>query len=301
MANLSVRPKTSSVSLFSAALAAAAVGVLVALGYVYYSQASCGTWCEEMHVAIIDGSAAAPFRFRVLSAWIAEAMPGGVALGYALAHLLVAPATWAACWLWLEGEVGRRRALIGVVLMAAAMLVGYRMYGIALYSLMELGLVAAALLILRYRSPDVWYALLVVLGTLNRETTGALMVLAVVATGGRPYALAAVWMTAMVGLRLMFGAGTDGQSILDILQGNLIAERLLPAFMNHAALLPFAALAGMGWKEASPMARRRLLVMGIPYAGAVLVFGFWDEVRLWLPALMLALPIIVGESIHERD
>ncbi|MBL8130286.1 MAG: hypothetical protein JNL42_00385 [Anaerolineae bacterium] len=275
-------------------IASAAAGLLVALGYVYYAQPLCEVWCDAMHTLTVQGAAPAPFRFRLLATFLAEAMPGDARMGMALAHFAVAPAVWVIGWLWLEREVGERQALVGVVLLAAMMLIGYYMYGTALYSLIELGLLALGLLYLQGKSPSIGYALLVIVGTINRETTGLLLLMAAVSAQRHSKLALFAWISTMAALRVALGLGTDGQNVLDILQANLSPSHMLPALLNHAALLPFVALAALGWRSSPPAARRRLAIIGLPYAAAVLVFGYWDEVRLWLPIGLLALPMMVG-------
>lgn len=281
------------------AVYAGLIGVMVALAYLNFVAPTCLGWCERTHAGMIDGTAEAPFRYRLLGAHLAEAMPGGaVGVKYALAHLAAAPFAFAALWVWLRGEVGGQLALMGCWVMAAYMLVFFHEYSLGIASLIEVGIVSTGLIWLRVRGAGVGYALLVAAGTLNRETTGLLLVLAVFTSPPAPLrrrggiSAGAAFAAVFVGLRLMLGAG-GGATVSDLLRMNLYPHRLLLAALNHLPLLVVVGLTATGWRTGSAMARRRLVIMGLPYAALVLIFGLWNEVRLWMPVVMLALPVML--------
>jgi len=268
----------------------ALVGLSVGLAYMYMVAGQCPAWCADMHAGILSGSVEAPFRYRVMGAWVAEVFTGGVAIQYALAHLVIAPLAFMAVGAWLREFGDERHAVIGCMVLASVFLTAYRVWGIALYSLIEVGLLAAGLLYMRRRGADVGYVLLVLVAGINRETTAVLLVL-VAAGSGRAWVPSALAMAAVfVGLRLALGDGTVGQSILSVWAQNLVPSRMLAAVFNHLALVPFAVLAWMG---RSAVDARLAAVVCVPYVIIVMVFGFYDETRLWLPLLVLWLPAMI--------
>src|SRR5690606_14999449 len=57
---------------------------------------------------------------------------------------------------------------------------------------------------------------------------------------------------------------------------------------------PFVALTIRGLRTASPP-QRRLFMVGVFYLVLASVFGYWNEVRLWLPVFALWLPALGNE------
>lgn len=275
------------------------VGFMVGLAYLYFAAPQCMEWCEATQTGILSGTAIAPYRFRLLGALLADLIPAGnVALQYALAHLIVMPAAFAMLGVWLRDSVGSR-ATFGVYLFAAYYIVFTYMGAFGMSTQVELLFLLAGLLYLRWRGMDLGYTLLVLVGTFNRETTGVLLIILALPHGFVKNGVA--FLLVFAALRLVLGSGTGSESVLDIVRGNVTPTRLSLAIFNHIPFIPVVLMTVAGWGSASSEMKRRLLMVGVIYIPLVLVFGYWDEVRLWTPLLMLALPIMTGEPIHERD
>lgn len=148
------------------------------------------------------------------------------------------------------------------------------------------------------------YAALIVAGTLNRELTGILLVLAFWALRGRDWrrgllftALFAVTYTA---LRLAIGPRPNDLTFQQTLEANLVSWRVVLALLKNLAFVPLWVLAVVRLRRA-PVTLRRLTIVIVPvYTLAFLLGALWQEVRLWLPVLLILLPIALTEK-DERE
>jgi hypothetical protein len=257
------------------------------------------------HGEIIDGTAPSPYRYRVLVPFTMDALlrvlPGiparlaflGAYAGYAAAAVafsLIALHAWARRWSrpW--------PALAAILLVAAIWPVAMRNHFFQPWSLIEPGLVALGLLWILDRR-DAALVPLVALATLNRETgiyLGALYL--AIRWNERPWArtllLVAVWAFVFFGLRLVRGEAPHPFSPEFHWRGNLAPGGLARAATNLPLLLgPLVPPAVLGYHLAPAPLRRALLVV-IPQVVAAWIFAYWFEVRLLLPAVTIALPLV---------
>lgn len=274
-------------------LTSVSVGFMVGLAYLYFSAPMCMEWCEATHDGILTGTALAPYRFRLLGAWFADLIPAGsVAFQYALAHLIVMPTVFALLGAWLRDTVGHK-ATFGVYLFAAYYLVFMYLGVFGMSTQVELLFLLAGMMYLKRRGADTGYAMLVLVGTLNRETTGILLIVLAFPHGLLRNGVA--FGLVFVALRVLLGAGTGSESVLDIVRGNMNPTRLSLAVFNHLPFIPVVLMTMAGWRGATQEVRRRVLLVGVIYIPLVLVFGYWDEVRLWEPLILMALPVMAAD------
>lgn len=142
------------------------------------------------------------------------------------------------------------------------------------------------------------YTALVMLASLNRET-GLLLVgfyWAFFGFSRRLLLLSVLWAAITVGLHLVYGpapaqfGGLVGTFALN-------QETLPSALFANVLLLPLWIGAGYYWRGSSLLFKRLLVCVAL-YVGAFLVGAIWQEVRLLLPVLVVALPVVLrGE--HE--
>lgn len=272
------------------------------LGARYYVEniILCDAWCVETHQAIINGAADAPYRYRVLGARIARALPGDVPQKYIAAHILILPIMFFALYRWVLKSTRRPLlAYIGIFLFMIYLPLFFEWYAISLYSSIEVVLLALALANPR---AGIRYGLLVVIAALNRETSGLLLLLIFFAWNLRQMPLkinlfwtgvyAFLFAAIFVGLRLILGAAPYYS---EIVSRNTTDPRVTSEIVLHNALmLPLWFLLFAGWRLVEPRLRRTVIVMTVPYVVLLAFFAVWNEVRLWMPVLTVALPMITS-------
>lgn len=272
------------------------------LGARYYvvNIVLCDRWCIDTHAAIINGTAEAPYRYRILGAWIAQALPGDVTQKYIAAHILILPVMFFALYRWVLKSTGRRLfAYIGILLFIVYLPLFFEWYAISLYSSIEVVLLALALTSPR---PGIRYAFLVVFASLNRETGGLLLVLVYFAWNLNQIPLrlnlfwtglySCLWVSIFVGLRLLLG---DAPYYSEIWSRNTTDARVMSEIVLHNALmLPLWLLMLLGWRQVETRLRRVVVFMTVPYIGLLAFFAVWNEVRLWMPVVTVALPMMTS-------
>jgi hypothetical protein len=278
--------------------------LISAYAYAQTIGAQCQQYCAEMLNSILDGTAASPYRYRPLSAWLTSPFASaGVPIAYSIAHALALPAMFVMLYAWLRQWMDEKTALIGVLLTAAFMPLMIQVWGIALYAPLEVVFLCAALLLL-VRKPPYWrpaYVLLTAIATLNRETA-VLLPLALIVTEDlrqewRTGLLALlVWASVFAGLRLWLGAAPDTLTVAETWALNTGGGwYTIVAILKNAFFVPLWILAVIHAHRA-PAPLQRLALVGLPYLALCLVFALWHEVRLWLPLLVLWLPL----ALYER-
>ena len=298
-------------------LTALLMGAALCLASIYFENVAYPHTEKRLaqHEAIIEGTASAPSRYRVLMpagvevlsrgplAWlersravaVSQVLMEALAVGFSLATM------WRLAALWFT----RTEALVGTLLIALSMAAAFQDHHYQPWSLAEPGFTAlVAEMIIRGR----WRAgaLTLMLSCLNRET-GLFVV-------GLPLGIGFVQSRgAAIGQRLRTMA--RGLSLLGMGLALLIAVRLarghadLPATLRHVwvnNLVPrslvlaaagltvsfglLALLAVVGWRRA-PTAARCLLVTAPPvYLATALVWAVWTETRVLFgmyPALIV--------------
>lgn len=274
-------------------------GALAAVYYIPFAS-DCGAFCVAQHESVLNGTADAPLRYRILMPFIVDRMFPEPLTAYALAHLIALPALCVVLFYWLKRSTTALLALVGVMALMLYLPLMFRVYAISLYNPVELILLCAALLIRR----GGWGMLaLVVIGAFNRETTALLILGGYAALNfdalRRREAQAWRWLVVYAvtfaaiyaGLRLALGPAPEMVTVADAWQGNTGGGwHTETAAVNHLLLLPLWLLALAGWHDA-PDAQKRLALVSLPYIALFLIFGFWNEIRLMMPLWALVLPL----------
>jgi hypothetical protein len=264
---------------------------------------------------IVTGTAADPFRYRVLVPYLenlavtaaSSAMPRPVAfhrvdavVNFALVALLL----WAA-WRYLSNWFGTNAALVGALLVAATIPISLRQHFYAPYSLLEPGLLLLGLdAIYRGRlGPAIAIALI---ATLNRET-GMLVGVALLANAWSrrerlvPGVIVVIASALLVlVLRLWLGPAPTAIQVGDVAALNLSRDGLSTAAINVALFLGVSGwwLAAGGWRR-TPEFVRSLWWLPVVYVPLYLVAAVWYEVRLLMPLYPVLLPAILAAIGNE--
>jgi hypothetical protein len=303
------------------------LNVAFALTYDYVARLKAfdganGRWL--LHDEIVARQAQDPYRYRVL-------VPGGVEvlqkLGlasddgagldrlYGLYFLLSLFAILLATR-WLLGSLGfdRGHALAGALLVGALLPISLRDHGFQPWSWLEAVTVVLAMA-LTLRAPRPWlFVALMVVATLNRETSVFLPALAVAAAlvHRREPRLRNRWLlTAVLGyaawgvtrgfVYLVVGrADSRAISVEEIFAMNTgpgAARRTAEVFLLLLAGVLLCAVLAAVTRRLSPWMFWTALV-GVPqYLAGWLVFAVWWEVRVLVPALLLLVPAALAAMV----
>lgn len=286
-------------------IAALGIGWMIAITYTFLVAPFCMEYCDFMHETILNGTAEPPFRYRLFTPALVSLIPANANVQYILGHMILSPLVFWLIWRWARGVVGDLLAVFGCLYVAVHMLVFFPRYTFGLYNIVEIGLMAVGMIWLRNRGGGIGYAALVAVGTLNRETTGLILLLLVIAHDWRkwtPIGLASAAFGAVYfGLRLALGDPGSSWTVSAVFGNNLTPGRLTISIVTYLALIPAALLTASGWGSAGEADRRRFIIVGIPYAVMALAFGHWDESRLLLPLLLITLPIALAGIMSKQS
>lgn len=149
------------------------------------------------------------------------------------------------------------------------------------------------------------YAALVFVGTLNREMTGVLLVLAFWALRGRDWKrgllFSAIFAVTYGGLRLVIGPRPVEYTFLQTLEANAASWQTIPAALKNLAFVPLWLVALARLRHADVRLRRLTLFIVPLYVLAFLLAALWQEVRLWLPVVIILLPVIVQSDARQTE
>ncbi|MCC6905981.1 MAG: hypothetical protein IT326_09075 [Anaerolineae bacterium] len=285
----------------------------------------------ELHRSIIDGTAFSPFRYRVLVPFSAELLIQllrsitGEREAFRFAYLFIEGGAIAfsllMLYLLIRQWFTREAALAGALLTAALIPAALRDHAYQPWSFLEFGLLALALALL-VRKRYALFVLVTALMTLNRET-GLLAPLAFTVTMFPPglilrrrvprlrpavWWLSGAWLAWLViftGLRLIRGAAPLIDSIETILAANLDPANTSRLLINNLLVFGLAWIFALAGLRRAPGFLRRVAWIALPYAGLVLVFNRWWEVRLWMTLYPLVIPLALSAlsetSVHDVD
>ena len=317
------RPRQTGAPRFPRVAAGMLVSAAAVLAYQYFGQVELHFFAQSMerHAEVISGTAASPYRYRVLVPFLANLviaplsrlMPARIAfLGvYGLYDFLALAFSLLALFAWLRRFSRDSVALIFSLYCAVLLLVSLRDHYFMPWSWIEPGLVAVALM-LAQRGPEWRLIPLTAIATLNRETgllVPALFAVARLGQGGESarrawaWSLAGVatWAAVVLGLRWTLGSAPPLVHAADLLRGNLEPLRLLRAALN---LLLFGGVLGplafIGFRRAPAMLRRATLVVP-PYLAAFATWGVWHEMRLLAPLYPLLAALAACGFAPEND
>lgn len=286
--------------------------------YVYGVQVVQPFWplAAELHRQIIEGTAASPYRDRLLMPFIAEALSRLMPLqsAYLLLYFALFPIAYVSLFCLLRRWYPVAVALLGTVIIAAVMPLALRDHYFQPGTWLELVLVITALHLLARPNLDLrLYTFLAAAAALNRETGMVLGLLLVVvawptARARRLHVLgAAIVPIAIYGaIRVVRGVGVSAEH--DLLARNLpdLPTAVVQVTL-FGAVLGFLAI--VAWRDAPALLRRAALIVP-PYLALVAAFGIWRETRLLVPLLPIAIGIGLGAltsldeprgSVHTRS
>jgi hypothetical protein len=267
------------------------------------------------HAQILGGVGESPWVYRLLSPYLAEATRGLIQRASpAVDALEWSYAGWYAVWLvtffvlfdrWLSlwvGPAGRRWPVVGVALAAGLHLCTYRFYWFSPDAPLDLvvWVGAARLGGATPKIRDRWLVPWILVGSLNRETAVFAAILAGVrafdalpvrAATGRLMVWIAAFLVPFTATRWLVGPRPAAVRPWGALRANLDPDWAVPA-----ALFTLPWLGAAAWALRNPGVPRVLrwsfVAVVSAYVPLVLLFGRVRELRLWLPLLIVAVPLL---------
>jgi hypothetical protein len=252
--------------------------------------------CYDLDAQILNHTALAPFRYRVLApalmSLVAKPDQRGAWFSAGLVvHILSFVTIFTTLYVRLRSEVGKAKTLVGLCIMALMLMFAFNRYFLTPTSIIEVTLLC--LLLVTWR--NYWVALLlVILASFNRET-GLLLVAVYAVLVGKAgikgsLALFALWAIIMAGLHLTLGAAPHVQGFEGTLKINL--DHLGHGILINLVMLPLWLAAYIGYRKRGNPIDRWLAWIALLYMCAVFVGGILDEsARMALPAEVLVLPL----------
>lgn len=153
----------------------------------------------------------------------------------------------------------------------------------------------------------VGYAAIIAIATLNRNSS-ILLVLAYVAVMWPcrynrrvqfwALAYAVLWAGVYGAIVTLRPASHEWITPARVLEINTSWWGLSQSIPYNLAFLPLEALVILSARRAPGLLTRLLWVLPV-YAAPVLIYGAWNEVRLWLPLLPLLLPVALWTSLGQ--
>lgn len=284
-----------------------AAAAVTSLDYAFHPGEDTLLARRGFHNGILNGTANAPERYRVLIPamvegpirLLARVMPYEQAFdrAYAIFYFLAMVSMLWALYAYLSEWFTNEQALVGVLLVACTIRITIRQHDWAPGSYLEPGFFSLALLLI-LRDRRWWLALLVAVASLSRET-GVFLVLLFVSTA--PANWRSVWAAmgylavsgaVFVGVRLVAGDAERYWTLGRVLETNL-SQPLLAVFNLTVFLGAVWLFAVLGFARAPRFTRRAAVVIPI-YAAAIAVWGIWWEVRLLMPLYPLVLPLALS-------
>ncbi len=253
----------------------------------------------QWHVDMITGCAPAPNQFRPLTPWLAEGIrlviPGqSLFYAYMLLRGIVTGVGLFAFDRYLRAWFTPAAAAAGALALAA--IIPFTYYRVVQESdpLNLLVIVLAFLFLARGR--DLWLLPLVLVGTLNRETTAMIPAVYLLARWREQPARQVIWRTAL--LAACWAAVYFGLVALYRWRAYYCETVMWPR--NTAAFLPTLqvimvygalwVLAVLGAKR-GPLMLRRAIWLVPPYIALHYVIAMVNEVRLFLPLAPIVIPL----------
>jgi hypothetical protein len=292
------------------------------LAYDYYIQIDVPNLVSrlDLHQHIIAGTAASPYRYRVLVPFIGEVLRLGFAtilspsksflLAYAIFDLLAIVFLLLIFFAYLQLWFSREQAFIGTLFMAGMMTLVFKDHIFQPWSFLEVGLFTASLYLMVTKKP-LLLGIVVAVASLNRET-GVFIPLTYLITSldfksifknGIPalrkqartiwlsLAFFSIWLVIYLGLRWLLGSAPQVNSVEALYSQNTSSKNLLYALLNWILFFgAFWIFPILGYKHAPEFLRRVLIIVPF-YLLSVLVWGVWYEVRLLMPLYPVLIPL----------
>jgi hypothetical protein len=272
---------------------------LASAGALLWVRSADVLYLSTWHADLLHGVGPAPNQYRPLTIWVAEAMRRLVANGDLTSAYVFVRALFTALALfcfdrYLRVWFSRPAAVAGALFLAA--IIPFTYWRV----LQESDPINLVIFVLAFWAiavrRDAWLVPLVLVGTLNRETTAMIPALYLVVrwrrdpTGrvlGMALALAACWLLVYGGVRIGYGHRANYAEVV-MLARNFTSLR--PTV--HAVLFYGAAwvLAASAWRDGPDMLRRALWLVP-PFIALHYVVARPEEVRLFLPLAPIVIPL----------
>lgn len=268
---------------------------------------------RDIHRGILNQTARAPDRYRVLAPALVEVptqvlswfMPYDAAYDRAsVAFYLIAMAVLLATqYAYLRVWFTTEQALVGVLLVACTLRITIRQHDYSPYSFLEPSFFALGLLAILHGRRG-WFALLVAVATLNRETGIFMVALFAVTQPVTKATLKAVagyfsiWLVIFIELRFLGGDAERYWTLERVFRTNM-SQLWLAAFNITVLLGVFWIFALLGLSRAPAFVRRSAIVIPA-YLAAIAIWGIWWEVRLLMPLYPLLLPLALSYLFEPR-
>lgn len=147
------------------------------------------------------------------------------------------------------------------------------------------------------------YALLVIVGTANREVTGLLLVLAWL--GLRPrewrwgFIFAALALATYATIDFGVGNQPNTYTLASVWRENTTPRYFTAAVIYNALLSPLWLAGAASWRKSAPALRRLALTVIPVYLALWFGLAVWQEARLLMPVLILMLPMVTSNRHHR--
>lgn len=296
--------------------------VTLALVYLYVLQVDLPNLDARLnlHQQILDGTAPAPYRYRMLPAFLTECLASFLSLWLSYrASVLVAYVVWdtlslsvlvRGLHLYLRTFFPRRDAMIAVLFAAVTMPLAFRNHQYQPWSLLEPGLLSFALWGVAHRDLRIPVAA-VVLASLNRETGLFVAMWSVVAAFAPPATHAPRWwpvrntctVASLLGalslltvtvVWIVRGVAPGVITVSEVLSANLEPRALLRSAVQVSLFFgAFWVLACFGFRSAPVLIRRTAMLTPL-YLAVIAIGGLWWEVRLLMTLYPVVLPLALS-------
>jgi len=276
----------------------------------------------QTHEQIVNGTALDPYRFRVLLPVFTHALqavglvpddPAWLDRAYFLIFGACFFALLLSCRLMLTAYGWRPSvSLAGPLILAALLPVSFRYHDFQPWSWPEALSVALLVTVLLRRRSIAWVAVIVSLASLNRETAVVLCMVPIALIVSQPrgarrdrYLITAavvstaIWLITRMVLVLWAPGAAPGRVIEleELWRRNLNPESVFQLGFTVLAFVAVPVIASIIGVVSGRAPRRAIWValFTVPwFIGGYVVFALWIEVRVLVPALIVALPLVVA-------
>jgi hypothetical protein len=291
-----------------------AAAAVTSLDYSFHAGENTLLARRGFHQGILNSTANAPERYRVLIPAIVEgpirafarvmpyehAFDRAYAIFYFLAIVLMLWSIYAYLTEWFTDD----QALVGALLVACTIRITIRQHDWAPGSYLEPSFFSIGLLLI-LRDRPWWFVAVVAVASLSRETGIFLALLYAVAA---PFNRRTLWTTlaclavsgaVFLGVRFVLGGAERYWTLGRVLETNL-SQPFLALFNISMLLGAVWIFAALGFARAPAFVRRAAVVIPI-YLAAIAVWGIWWEVRLLMPLYPLVLPLALSYLFPPRE
>lgn len=256
---------------------------------------SCEHSIDQSANDIIDGTARYPFKYRILAPYITS-LAGHNLYAVFVIHLVFRLALFSALAWWVSRWQGDIRAAL--LLCALILVLMQETWFSSNYNYLEAIFILIGWSIATYKPNKARIAIIAVLmaiGGTVRETTPFLIGIGLFVLWFRHWhlwlALGVIGVASIVAVRFGVGYQSMPYTIVDVWGWNMDEWRLQNAIRLNLLLAPAYVAMGSAFVK-MPTRYRVFMVLLSIYLVMILLYGVWGEVRLQLPLVVAALPML---------